>query len=328
MSCQSSDVVVAQWGERLLYPDNRIVKAAPTPRLETMIRRKAAVIRKRIEAIVVRRAPQAMVKIVGGGRGMRAIKAQLRYITRNGSLEMEDDRGVQSRGKSAIDDIAFQWRCGGSLIEDVSHRKEALYVTLSMPHGTDPALVLKAARAFARAELPENQYVMVLHEHQANPHVHMAVRAQSKSGRRLNPWSDRHRWRETFAQKLRYFGVDAEATPQTTRGEYRRFRSPWLVQEAEHRKASDGTSADTRRLNLKKHAEAMQCWSQIMRALAGSDRPEDRTLAQHIAVYIQATPLMRRLTAPQYEQPAPVVRSATQTQQHGAADNLDRGQLR
>jgi hypothetical protein len=28
---------------------------------------------------------------------------------------------------------------------------------------------------------------MVLHDHQANPHVHLSVRAESKNGRRLNP---------------------------------------------------------------------------------------------------------------------------------------------
>ena len=38
---------------------------------------------------------------------------------------------------------------------------------------------------------------MVLHDHQANPHVHLSVRAESKNGRRLNPRkTDLQRWRE------------------------------------------------------------------------------------------------------------------------------------
>lgn len=36
------DGVLVQWGERLFSPSNRIVKAAPTPRLDTMTRRKAS----------------------------------------------------------------------------------------------------------------------------------------------------------------------------------------------------------------------------------------------------------------------------------------------
>ena len=113
------DGVLVQWGERLFYPSNRIVKPAPTPRLDTMTRRKAAVIRRRIEATVTGRAPQVMVKVTGGGRGMAAIAAHFRYISKNGRLEIEDDRGVVRDGKEAVHDLAKQWRYGGSLIDEV-----------------------------------------------------------------------------------------------------------------------------------------------------------------------------------------------------------------
>ena len=63
------DGVLVQWGERLFYPHNRIVKVAPQPRLVGSLSQRAAMIRSRIEATVVRRAPQVMVKVTGGGRG-------------------------------------------------------------------------------------------------------------------------------------------------------------------------------------------------------------------------------------------------------------------
>jgi len=53
-----------------------------------------------------------MVKVTGGGRGMKAVAAHFRYITRNGRLEIEDDRGVVERGKEALLDIERQWRLG------------------------------------------------------------------------------------------------------------------------------------------------------------------------------------------------------------------------
>jgi hypothetical protein len=59
---------------------------------------RAAVIRSRIEA-TVRRAPQVMVKVTGGGRGTAAVAAHLRSITKNGRLDIEDDRGVVGHGK-------------------------------------------------------------------------------------------------------------------------------------------------------------------------------------------------------------------------------------
>ena len=99
---QTVDGVLVQWGERLFYPPNRVVKAQPTPRLDTMVRRKAAVIRGRIVATVTRRAPQVMVKVTGGGRGMAAIAAHLRYISKNGRLSIEDDRGVVRDGKESL----------------------------------------------------------------------------------------------------------------------------------------------------------------------------------------------------------------------------------
>jgi len=54
---------------------------------------------------------------------------------------------------------------------------------------------------------------MVLHNHQANPHVHPSMRAEFRQGRYLNlRKADPQRWRETIADKLRGWGIDAEAT--------------------------------------------------------------------------------------------------------------------
>ncbi|HEY9105906.1 MAG TPA: hypothetical protein VIN58_04450 [Roseateles sp.] len=86
------------------------------------MRRKAALIRRRIEA-TVRRAPQVMV--TGGGRGMAAIAAHFRYISKNGRLDIEDDREVVRNGKEAVRDLVDQWRYGGSRIDDEDHRREA-----------------------------------------------------------------------------------------------------------------------------------------------------------------------------------------------------------
>jgi len=72
--------VLVQWGDRLFYPDNRIVRARPQPRLRDPTAHRAAELRARIAATVLRRAPQVMVKVTGGGRGMKAIAAHLRYL--------------------------------------------------------------------------------------------------------------------------------------------------------------------------------------------------------------------------------------------------------
>lgn len=286
----SIDGVLILWGDRLFYPGNRVVKSSPPPKLSaTAARRRAAAIRERIEAMVVRRAPQVMVKVTGGGRGMKAIAAHFRYISKNGGLEIEDERGQTGRGKECLRELADDWRFGGSLIEAVSDRREAFNVMLSMPRGTDPLTVQWAAREFARIELADHKYVMVLHDHQANPHVHISVRAESKHGRRLNPRkTDLHRWRETFAEKLRDRGVEAEATRQATRGNARNYDPLWRVKAREGGRLRTSRAAEKTSLKARKmRAHAVAAWQQIRRALGASREPADRSLALAIDRFVR-----------------------------------------
>jgi hypothetical protein len=130
MSTSSTvEVALVEWGERLFYPANRIVKSSKTPRLTALsFGQRAAAVRARLEATVLRRAPQVMVKVTGGGRGMGAIAAHFRYIAKAGRLPFEDDRGVVREGKDALRALTDQWRYGGSEIGETSPRREAFNV--------------------------------------------------------------------------------------------------------------------------------------------------------------------------------------------------------
>jgi len=295
------DGVLIQWGDRLFYPGNRIVKTQPQPRLSALAaRQRASAIRQRIEATVVRRAPQVMVKVTGGGRGMKAIAAHMRYISKNGRIEMEDERGQTTRGKDALHDLADDWRYGGSLIDDISPRREAFNIMLSMPRGTDPLTVQWAAREFAKAELADHTLVMVLHDHQANPHVHISVRAESKHGKRMNPRkTDLHRWRETFAEKLRERGVEAEATRQAARGATRNHPNLWRVKAAGEGRLLKPRSSHRRGAAVgTSRAEARRAWQTIAAALAQSGDAGDRKLAAAIDRFSRDTvPPSERLHA-------------------------------
>jgi hypothetical protein len=294
------DGVLIEWGERLFYPPSRIVKTH-SPRLHARHDR-AAAIRSHIEA-TVRRAPQVMVKVTGGGRGMAAIAAHFRYITKNGRLDIEDDRGVVERGKDVVREIERQWQFGGARIDREGHRREAFNIMLSMPRGTDPLTVQRAAREFARIEFADHRYVMVLHDHQAHPHVHLSVKAESKHGQRLNPRkADLQRWRETFAERLCERGIDAEATWQATRGEVRNRDALWRLKakqvgrlEARRTSAKQGVAAHLSR------AAALQAWKQIGWALAHSDSLDDRKLARQIIEFVKDMPMLEHARTPARE---------------------------
>jgi hypothetical protein len=284
------DGVLIQWGDRLFYPGNRVVKVKPQPRLDgNAQRQRAAAIRERIEATVVRRAPQVMVKVTGGGRGIPAIAAHFRYISKNGQLDMEDERGETMRGREAVYALTEDWRLSGSQIEEVGYRREAFNIMLSMPRGTDPLIVQRAAREFAQIELSDHKYVMVLHDHQANPHVHISVRAESMHGRRLNPRkADLQRWRETFAEKLRGYGVEAEGTRQATRGRSKNHESLWRIKANEDgrlRTNRPETKSGTKAFATRQ--SAVEAWSHIDRALAVSGDRTDAELAQSITTLLR-----------------------------------------
>ena len=289
----SLDGILITWGDRLFYPGNRIVQVKTQPKLGASgAHQRANAIRQRIEATVVRRAPQVMVKVTGGGRGMAAIAAHFRYISKNGLLEIEDQRGQTMQGKDSLHHLADEWRMGGARIPDDAEpgqRREAYNIMLSMPRGTDPLIVQRAAREFAKSELADDKYVMVLHDHQANPHVHISVRAVSRLGKRLNPRkSDLHRWRETFAEKLRGYGVEAEATRQSTSGRYRQPDPLWHLKAREEGRLRRAPS--TKKGGSQNHPArkaAVDAWAQIGLALAQSGEAADLRLARHVARFVK-----------------------------------------
>jgi Relaxase/Mobilisation nuclease domain len=293
------DGILIQWGDRLFYPGNRIVKSRPLPSLHARLdasamQQRAAAIRQRIAATVVRRAPQVMVKVTGGGRGIRAITAHFRYISKNGRLDIENERGETMRGKDTLHELADDWRYGGTLIPDDAEpgqRREAFNIMLSMPRGTDPLAVQRAAREFAQVELVDHKFVMVLHDHQANPHVHISVRAESKHGKRLNPRkADLHRWRETFAEKLRGWGIDAEATRQATRGRSQNYEPLWRIKarkDGRLRTNASGTKSGRKARAMR--ADAFAAWKEVGKALAASTNKADRELAQSIAGFLKTS---------------------------------------
>ena len=141
---------------------------------------------------------------------------------------------------------------------------------------------------------------MVLHDHQANPHVHISVRAESKHGKRLNPRkADLHRWRETFAEKLRGWGVEAEATRQATRGRNRNYEPLWRVKAGQDGRLR--TSRPSSKSGAQSHstrADAVEAWMEVGRALATSADKADRDLARSIAAFIHEMPSARPTIKP------------------------------
>lgn len=179
-------------------------------------------------ARTVRRTPEVMVKVTGGGTSSGSVSAHFGYISRHGELEIETDEGeriTEEAQKDFLEDwhldlTAGQYRAGRDGKQDARKSKLVHKIVLSMPAPTPPEKVLAAARNFAREKFAlQHRYAMVLHTDQPHPHVHMVVKAEGEHGRRLHIDKEMLReWREDFARMMREQGIAANATPRVTRG--------------------------------------------------------------------------------------------------------------
>ena len=151
------------------------------------------------------------------------------------------------------------------------------------------AFMEEVRRVFAQTELAGHKYVMVLHDHQANPHVHLSVRAESRDGRRLNPRkADLQRWRETFAEKLRGWGIEAEASRQAVRGESRNYPPLWRLKAKEEGRERKPFAPRKRGARAAASREqAAEAWSRLAAVLSASAERSDRDLAVAIGRQIE-----------------------------------------
>lgn len=159
---------------------------------------------------VVRRVPEVMVKVTGGGRSVRAVAAHIAYIGHHGEAELESDRGERIR-EEAQEEFLRTWHLEvstGQYRSKLPARSVAPgiklvhNVVLAMPAGTPPDKVLYTARAFAREKFSAHRYVLALHTHQRHPHVHLVVKAERETepGRLHIDKAMLREWRQDFAR--------------------------------------------------------------------------------------------------------------------------------
>ena len=177
----------------------------------------------------VRRVPEVMLKVTGGGRSIGAVAVHLAYISQHGAIEIETDDGqrVSREGQKDLlrgwhlDLSAGQYRSAprGSK-RPVPGIKLVHNIVLSMPAPTPPDKVLAAAKTFAREKFGlKYRYAMALHTHQKHPHVHLVVKAEGLDTPRLHIDKVMLReWRRDFARMMRDQGIAANATPRALRG--------------------------------------------------------------------------------------------------------------
>lgn len=323
------DGILKDWGERLYYEpiSGRRAKCTVTCSSSSTAKRPlkatgSARVREKL-ILTTGKAPEVLVKISGGGKGMRQVKAHLDYISRNGVVELENDDGEIILGREAVQDVRDEWKSGQYGIPENGSRKEAFNIVLSMPPRTDRRAVKDAARYFARSEFAENHaYVFAAHDDEKHPHVHLCVKSLGFDGCRLNPRkADLQHWRERFAEALREQGIEANATPRKAR-----TARATVKQAVRHLEKSD-RPVDVKQTKQRNNSETFKTmthgYGQIAKALARGDET-DRRLAVKITRFVGDMLSNNALTKPYRANESDKVHKTLQTHE---PDGSDRGGL-
>ena len=293
------DSVLLNWGDRLFQDPLRHVRA---PRLtRAALGDDAERMRTQI-ARTLRRAPEVMVKITNSAKraqGVSAVRRHLRYISRDGRLELEDQNGARIAGAEALRDLLEVWQFGGWGMPQHATHREVFNIVLSMPAGTDRRAVHDAAREFAAQEFGDGRaYVFAAHDDEPHPHVHLCVQARGPHGRRpILHLVDYQRWRERFAAQLRERGVDANATPRRVRGVTQ--RSPksavvYILARGVTPRYWDPLPTSAQRDRARDlPGEVLLAWREMAVAMARSPAREDRAMAVETAHFVACMPVQR-----------------------------------
>jgi type IV secretory pathway VirD2 relaxase len=263
-------------------------------------------------ARVVGGAPEVMVKITGFGKGAAHMRAHLAYISRDGEVELENDRGGMYRDRSDVALLADGWA------QDIWTRRvdqrDTMHLVLSMPPSTSDEAVRNAVREFAKKTFAENhEYVFALHTDESHPHCHVVVRCEGFDGKRLNPRkADLQAWRDGFAQALRDEGEAAESTPRHSRGVIRKSVRQ-AVAHIEERTVSKVEALKVREVVGEiraersgepppekpwkepiraKREETVGAWLEAAGHLAKSNHESDVALAGDIVAFVKAMPAL------------------------------------
>jgi hypothetical protein len=140
---------------------------------------------------------QAFIKITGHKTSAAQLKAHIDYITREGNIQMEDERGEIFSGADR-DKMATEW------VYDFERRKKdvtlysinksgssksrrnrvAAAFVFSSPEGTNTDALLDSVREFAKKNFSGHRYAFVAHTPETevvakkvtpNPHVHLVI---------------------------------------------------------------------------------------------------------------------------------------------------------
>lgn len=165
---------------------------------------------------------EVVVKITGSSKNYGALKAHLRYISRNGNIPVMNENGEVFNGKEELKDLYQSYNNYYKIptekfLQDNSlkERRETLNIVFSMKDFDNAPVkkIQKAAINTIKKKYPHNYFVIAMHNDTDNPHCHLSLKITDNFGKRINPKkADLNDLRKEFALELNKLNVEATAT--------------------------------------------------------------------------------------------------------------------
>jgi len=208
-----------------------------------------------------RRVPQAVVKVVSFPRNKTRLRELMAYISREGKLPLETEKGDLVTDLEGQRELAEMWAL---FFDGRKKSRQAVHIVFSMPPGSDPDALRKAVRTVVTRHFAGHRAVFGIHEDRKHPHAHAVIHMRGPAKKLELRKSDLHRLREVFAEAAREQGVMLAASPRAARGVGRKgvrqavhhLRAKGVVPEVQNQAAREFMEETKRGVLVEKPWEA------------------------------------------------------------------------
>ncbi|OCS40126.1 hypothetical protein CFVI92203_09185 [Campylobacter fetus subsp. venerealis cfvi92/203] len=165
---------------------------------------------------------EVVVKITGSAKDFEGLKGHIKYISRNGDIELFSSDNEIFIGKDDFKNAIDNFNSGDRIpsknalfTNGKKPKRETLNFVFSMKdHLQAPAnKIQEAAIKVLKEKFPDNYFLTAIHNDTDNPHCHICLKITDAHGKRINPKkSDLDELRKNFALELNRMNIDATAT--------------------------------------------------------------------------------------------------------------------
>ena len=165
---------------------------------------------------------EVVVKITGSAKDFEGLKGHIKYISRNGDIELLSSDNEIFTGKNDLKNAVANFNSGDKIptknelfTNAKKPKRETLNFVFSMrDHLQAPAnKIQEAAVKILKEKFPDNYFLAAIHNDTDNPHCHICLKITDAHGKRINPKkSDLDDLRKNFALELNRMNIDATAT--------------------------------------------------------------------------------------------------------------------